>query len=127
MKTSPISSSAALAESFREADRSYLSPRRVGEALGLQVQALAERARVSRNTPAARPQSEALQHYLREVVRVLTAATDAANGDRNRAIFWFMNAPLAEFDYRTPEALVSAGKAQVVIEYIESISGGATG
>ncbi|MBY4947675.1 MbcA/ParS/Xre antitoxin family protein [Cupriavidus respiraculi] len=122
-----FSSPATLADSFREADRSYLSPRRVGEALGLQVQALAERAKVSRNTPAARPQSEALQHYLREVVRVLTAATDAAEGDRARAIFWFMNTPLADFDYRTPEALVSAGKAQVVIEYIESIKGGAAG
>jgi len=116
-----------LAETFREPDRAYLSPRRIGEALGLQVQSLAERARVSRNTPAGRPQNESLQHYLREVVRVLAAAEDAAGGDRSRAIFWFMNEPLQDFDYNTADSLVRAGKSQVVIDYIESMAGGATG
>lgn len=117
----------SLAETFRETDHAYLSPRRVGDALGLQIQSLAERARVSRNTPAVRPQNETLQHYLREVVRVLTAAEDVAGGDRHRAIFWFMNEPLQDFDYLTPDALVRMGKSQVVIDYIESIAGGATG
>lgn len=117
----------SLAESLREPAHSYLSPHRVGEVLGLQIQSVAERARVSRNTPAARPQNEELQRYLRDVVRVLVAAEDAAGGDRVRAIFWFMNEPLQEFDYQTPDALVKAGKAQVVIDYIESIAGGATG
>ena len=117
----------SLAESFREPDQSYLSPRRIGEALGLQIQGLAERARVSRNTPSARPQNEDLQNYLRNVVRVLAAAADVAGGDRKRAVFWFMNEPLAEFDYQTADALVRAGKARAVIDYIESIAGGATG
>lgn len=117
----------SLAEEFREPDQAFLSPRRIGEALGLQVQSLAERARVSRNTPAARPQNESLQQYLRDVVRVMAAAQDAAGGDRNRAIFWFMNEPLSEFDYLTPDALVTAGKAGVVIDYIESVAGGASG
>jgi hypothetical protein len=98
----------------------------VGSALGLQIQSLAEQPRVSRNTPAARPRNEHLQHYLREVVRVLAAAEDMAAGDRSRAIFWFTNEPLQDVDYQTPEALVRAGKTQVVIDYIESIAGGAT-
>lgn len=34
---------------------------------------------------------------------------------------------LPEFGYLTPDALVRAGKSQVVIDYIESIAGGATG
>jgi uncharacterized protein (DUF2384 family) len=123
----PITIPDSLAETFREPDHVYLSPRRVGNALGLQIQSLAERARGSRNTPAARPQNEQLQHYLREVVRVLAAAEDVTAGDRNRAIFWFMNEPLQDFDYQTPDALVRAGKTQVVIDYIESIAGGATG
>lgn len=122
-----MSPPSSLAEAFREPDHAYLSPKRVGAALGLQIQSVAERARVSRNTPAARPQNESLQHYLREVVRVLAAAEDAAGGDRNRAIFWFMNEPLQDFDYLTPDALVRMGKAQVVVDYIESIAGGATG
>lgn len=117
----------SLAETFREPDHAYLSPRRVGRALGLQIQSVAERARVSRNTPTARPQNEDLQHYLREVVRVLAAAECVAEGDRNQAIFWFMNEPLPDFDYLTPDTLVRQGKAQIVIDYIESIAGGATG
>ena len=119
--------SSGLAEALREPEQVYLSPRRIGEALGLQVQSLAERARVSRNTPTARPQNEHLQQYLRDVVRVIAAAEDAAGGDRTRAIFWFMNEPLPEFDYLTPDSLVRPGKPQAVIDYIESIAGGATG
>ncbi|RDY67947.1 DUF2384 domain-containing protein [Lysobacter soli] len=122
-----MKSRASLAEAVREPDQVYLSPRRIGDALGLQVQSLAERARVSRNTPTARPQNEHLQQYLRDVVRVIAAAEDAAGGDRTRAIFWFMNDPLADFEYLTADALVQAGKAQVVIDYIESVAGGATG
>lgn len=117
----------SLAEAFREPDHVYLSPRRVGNALGLQIQSVAERARVSRNTPTTRPQNETLQEYLREVVRVLAAAEEVAGGDRNRAIFWFMNEPLQVFDYQTPDTLVRAGRSQVVIDYIESIASGATG
>jgi hypothetical protein len=117
----------SLAETFREPHHAYLSPRRVGNALGLQIQSVAERARVSRNTPAARPQNENLQQYLRDVVRVLVAAEGVAAGDRQRVIFWFMNEPLQDFQYQTPDALVRVGKAQVVIDYIESIAGGATG
>lgn len=122
-----IAPMSSLAETFREPDHAYLSPRRVGGALGLQIQSLAERARVSRNTPTTRPQNEHLQHYLREVVRVLAAAEHAAQGDRSRAIFWFMNEPLQDFDYRTPDSLVRQGQAQVVVDYIESIASGATG
>jgi uncharacterized protein (DUF2384 family) len=122
-----IANRTSLAEFFREPDHTYLSPRRIGSALGLQIQSLAERARVSRNTPAASPTNETLQQYLRGVVRVLAAAEEVAGGDRNRAIFWFMNEPLPDFDYQTPDALVRMGKVQVVIDYIESIAGGATG
>lgn len=118
---------ASLAEMFREENRSILSPRKVGDALELPIQSVAERAGVSRNTPTSSPQNERLQAYLREVVRVLTAALVATSGDRARAIFWFMNEPLADFDFRTPDALVKDGKGQVVIDYIDSISGGASG
>lgn len=105
----------------------HLSPVRVGNTLGLSVQALAKRARVSPSTPAVRPEDEALQCYLRDVVRVLTAAVTAAGGDDKHAAFWFMNEPLRDFYYQTPDALVETGKAQVVIDYIESIASGSTG
>jgi hypothetical protein len=117
---------ASLLDDFREPGTSYLSPHRIAEFLGWQLQGVAERAKVGRNTPAARPQNEVLQQYLRDVLRVLTAAEDS-NGDRIRAVYWFVNAPLSEFEYRTPEQLVQEGRTQAVIDYIESVSSGATG
>ena len=77
--------------------------------------------------PWPRVRSAKFVHNLREVVRVLAAAEQVAGGDRARARFWFMNEPLQDFDFRTPDALVQAGKAQVVIDYIQSIASGATG
>jgi len=62
------------AEQFREPDTPYLSPARIGEFFGFQVQELAERAHVHRNTPTARPQAPQLQKYLQDMVRVLTVA-----------------------------------------------------
>lgn len=55
------------------------------------------------------------------------AAEDVAGGDRDRAVFWFMNEPIQDFDFQTPDTLLRVGKAQMVIDYIESIAGGATG
>ena len=44
-------------ERFREPNTLFLSPARVSEFFGFQIQELAERAHVHRNTPAARPQA----------------------------------------------------------------------
>jgi hypothetical protein len=58
---------------------------------------------------------------------VLVAGVAETGGDLNRTIFWFMNEPIPDFDYQTPDALVRGGKAQVVVDYIESISSGSAG
>lgn len=116
----------SLVDDFREPGTAYLSPRRIADTLGWPLQGIAERAKVGRNTPTARPQNEALQQFLRDVLRVLTAAQDIT-GDQLRAIYWFVNAPIADFDYRTADQLVREGKAQAVIDYIDSVSGGAAG
>ena len=44
-----------------------------------------------------------------------------------RALYWFRNHPIRDFDYKTPEVLVSEGKADAVIRYIQSLSAGASG
>jgi hypothetical protein len=62
-------------ERFRESNTSYLSPSRIGEFFGFQIQELAERAHVYRNTPTLRPQAPQLQKYLQELVRVLAILT----------------------------------------------------
>lgn len=103
-----------------------LSPQRLAEALGLPQQRLAEMARVHRNTVSMAPNSQKLQDALVDVVRVISAAHELS-GDIDRALFWFRNHPIADFGHRTPMQLVEEGKAQTVIDYIESLSAGASG
>lgn len=113
-------------ERFRESNTPYLSPAKVGEFFGLRVQELAERARVHRNTPTARPHTPQLQKYLQEMLRVLTVATELTD-DAGRAAFLLRNEPLRAFGYKTADALVQEGRADAVVAYLESLAGGSAG
>jgi hypothetical protein len=115
-----------IAEQFREPNTPYLSPVRIGDFFGLQVQELAERAHVHRNTLKARPQAPQLQKYLQGMVRALAAATEMT-GDEKRAAFLLRNEPLRAFGYKTADALVQEGRVDAVIAYLESFAGGAAG
>jgi len=106
--------------------RTALSPERMADALGLPIQRLANLARVHRNTVSFTPTSPKLQDAMVDVVRVLSAAHELT-GDIDRALFWFRNQPIADFDHFTPMQLVEQGKVQAVIDYIESISAGTSG
>ena len=114
-------------ESLKEpGSRTALSPVRLADALELPVQELAGLARVHRNTVQSAPTSPKLQSAMRDVVRVLSAAS-ALNGDMDRTLFWFRNHPIADFGHLTPMQLVERGNAQAVIDYIESLGAGASG
>jgi hypothetical protein len=113
-------------ERFREPNTPFLSPGKVGELFGLRVQELAERAHVHRNTPTARPHAAQLQKYLQDMVRLLAVAT-AMTGDEGRAVFLLRNEPLRAFGYRTAETLVREGRTDAVVDYLESLAGGAVG
>ncbi|MBK9493917.1 MAG: DUF2384 domain-containing protein [Xanthomonadales bacterium] len=106
--------------------RTALSPERLAEELEVPIQKLASLARVHRNTVSFAPASPKLQEAMVDVVRVLSAA-HALTGDIDRALFWFRNQPIADFDHFTPMQLVEQGKVQAVIDYIESISAGPAG
>ena len=109
-----------------EGSRTTLSPRRLADALELPVQKLASLAQVHRNTIGVAPASPKLQEAMTDVVRVLSAA-HSLTGNLDEAMFWFRNQPIPSFDHFTPMQLVERGKAQAVIDYIESISAGAAG
>ena len=109
-----------------ENSRTALSPERLADALQLSTQRLAALAHVHRNTVAMAPDSAKLQAAMGNVVRVLSAAT-SLTGDVDRALFWFRNEPIAEFDHLTAMQLVEQGRVQAVVDYIESISSGAAG
>jgi len=72
------------------------------------------------------PGSESVQRFMREALRVLRAADDLT-GDVGRAIFWYRNEPLPPFNYKTAEQLVSEGRAEDVLRYVESLEAGAAG
>lgn len=117
---------AAFLAELQEPGRPLISPVRFAQKLNLEQRELAELAHVHRNTVSRMPSSPRLQDFLREAVRVLAAAFSLADSP-DRALYWFRSHPLRDFDYKTPEILVSEGKADAVIRYIESLSAGATG
>ena len=67
-----------------------------------------------------------LRADLRESVRVIRAATDIAGRVEN-AIFCFKNNPLPVFDYKTPQDLVSEGRTEALVRYIQSLQAGFIG
>ena len=103
-----------------------LSPRRFSAAVNIDLQTLAEQARVHRNTISRAPNSKAIQDFLRQAVRVIKAATDLT-GDLRRALFWYRAEPLATFSYRTAERLVAEGRTDDLLSYVASLEAGAAG
>ena len=118
----------ALMSYLHDADASpvSISPRRYSSVLRLELQDLAAQAHVHRSMISLAPYSETIQRFLRETLRVLRAATDIS-GDVERAIFWFKNEPLREFDYKTAQTLVSEGRADAAIQYLQMAEAGFLG
>lgn len=109
-----------------EASPASISPKRYGQALHVDMQTLAAKAHVHRNTLRRAPEAESVQRYLRESVRVMRAAVDVV-GSVEQAIFWYKNNPLPTFDYKTPQDLVSEGRIEALIRYIQSLQAGFAG
>ncbi|CUI07002.1 DUF2384 domain-containing protein [Massilia sp. P8910] len=103
-----------------------ISPKRFGLVFRVDMQTLAAQAHVHRNTVRLAPDTETIQSYLRESVRVMCAATDIS-GSIEKAIYWFKNHPLPTFDYKTPQDLVSEKRTDALIKYIQSLQAGYIG
>jgi hypothetical protein len=48
-------------------------------------------------------------------------------GGAAEAAFWFHNHPIADFNDKTAEVLVSEGRTEDVLRYIEMLSAGSAG
>lgn len=103
-----------------------ISPKRFGRVLHVDMQTLANMAHVHRNTLSRAPEAESVQQYLRQTVQVVRAAVDVV-GSVEEAIFWFRNHPLPTFDYKTAQQLVSEGRTEILIRYIQSLQAGFAG
>jgi hypothetical protein len=56
-------------------------------------------------------ESPKLQHYLREMLRVMSAAS-ASQSDFNRVLFWFKNVPIPSFNHKTALQLIAEGRTE---------------
>ena len=112
---------------LHEPGTAILSPRRFAGAMNQQLQQLAMLAGVHRNTIAQAPDSEAVQAYMRNAVKVIRAALDINGGDVYRALAWYRNHPIAALRLHTPEELVGSGRTDAVLEYLASIESGPLG
>ena len=114
------------ADELRSPGQPVIAPERFAAALHLRQQDLAQLAHVHRTTVAEAPTNAKLQSFMRDALRVLSAAV-AVTGDRDRAIYWYRNTPIPEFQHRTAEHLVSTGKTNAVVTYLLSIESGSSG
>ena len=114
------------AEELRAPGQALIAADRFAAAMQLRQQELAQLAHVHRTTVSEAPANAKLQQFMRDSLRVLSATMEVA-GDRGRAIFWYRNTPIPEFEHRTAEQLVSAGKTDAVVSYLMSVAAGSTG
>lgn len=116
----------AFVEDLQLDDTPLISPLRFAQRLSLEQQQLAQYARVHRNTVSRLPASASLQAYMQEAVRVIHAAT-RVSGDTNKALYWYRNQSLQPFAYKTAAQLVSEGKTEGLLKYLDSIDAGSSG
>ncbi|TIM15319.1 MAG: DUF2384 domain-containing protein [Mesorhizobium sp.] len=94
-------------DSLQEPRTPYISPKRLSQALGVKVANLAQLTGVHRNT-LRNPSSERLQGRMREMVQVISAATELT-GDVDKAIYWYRNEPIADYGHHTAADRVLQG------------------
>jgi hypothetical protein len=114
-----------LIEQLREDD--YLSPAKFVDLMKIDIATFADRAHVHRNTVARAPGSSTVQEHIRQNIRVLKAVYDINGGDIQKALLWFKNEPIREFDYKTAEIAVAEGRADDVIKLLGMYEAGAAG
>lgn len=113
-------------EAIHQPGTSDLSATGVAELFGLQLQDLASMAAVHRNTVRTHPNTPRLQAVLRDLMRVLSAAS-VMQPDRDRALFLIKNAPIPAFRHKTILQLVAEGRTDDAVDYLESVSSGFVG
>ncbi len=113
-------------DSIQQPRTPYISPVRFAKAAGLSVQALSAMAGVHRNTLSQHPESVRVQQRLRDMIRAISAAA-ALTGDIDKALYWFLNEPIADYRHKTAAELVAEGHVAAVLAYLEELRAGATG
>ena len=111
------------AVNFGEPQSSFLSSRRVCDLLGVSQAELAKLIGVARNTLSAKSGARKVDIALSPVVRILAMATEMT-GSENRAAIWFKHQPIPGWAGKTAYDLVTDGKADKVLVYLEAVRAG---
>ncbi len=107
--------------------RQILLPAKFIEIMGLDIASFASNAHVHRSTVIRAPAAESIQSHIRTSLRVLAAARETSGGDLEASILWYRNEPRAPLAYKTAETLVAEGRADAVIDLLESYQAGFVG
>jgi DNA-binding phage protein len=121
----PVAQVSRFVQSLQEPRKAYISAARFSKALGINLSGMARLTGVHRNT-MRNPASDRLQERLREIIKVISAAT-AFTGDIDKAIFWFRNEPIGDYQHETAAELVAKGHVEAVLAYLRDLEGGASG
>jgi hypothetical protein len=113
-------------DSIQEPRTPYISPRHFAGRTGFRLKMLARLAGVHRNTVRQNPGSEPIQKTLRDMVKAITAPTQLT-GDVDKAIYWLINEPIADYRHKTAAELIAEGELGAMLAYLEHLAGGATG
>ena len=119
----PTAMVSGFVDSLQEPRTPYISPKRLSKALGVNVANLAQLTGIHRNT-LRNPSSERLQGRMREMVKVISAATEPTR-DIGKAIYWYRNEPIADYGHRTAAEFVADGQVEAVLAFIRNIENGA--
>ncbi|OBZ92081.1 transcriptional regulator [Pararhizobium polonicum] len=111
------------ASRFGDGQSPFLSAQRVWEQLGVTQSELARLIGVARNTLTAKSSARKVDSALSQVVRILAMASEMA-GDENRATIWFKHQPIPGWAGKTAYDLVSEGKSDKVLAYLEAVRSG---
>lgn len=101
----------------------FLSARNVADRLGVTLTELAGMIGVARNTLVAKTGARKVDSALSPVVRILAMASEMAGGE-DRAAIWFKHQPIPGWAGKTAYDLVSEGKADKVLAYLEAVRSG---
>lgn len=106
-------------------DRGALRAEEVAAALNLSKAQLAETAGLARQVfqKTARHDSVKAQNRMREMVEIIGLVQSWAGGPA-QALAWYRAEPIPAFGGRTAEALVKAGQATAVRDYVDHLASG---
>lgn len=111
-----------LAQQIKVVDEhQILSAAKVTEMMGLDLDTFSRNAHVHRSTVIRSPAAENIQSFIHTSLQVLAAVMDASGGDLQTAIFWYRDEPLAVFDHKTAETLVTEERAADVLDLLASL------